>query len=163
MATGTTAPAQAANGKDDTPLKKAEKATSSAARKVRKSVRSAAAEVSGQAENLAEDTVHLAKTKADEAVRVGQSRTESVVRSLGRAMEAGSRSLAEDGMTGTAGYVRAAADGLNSAADEVDGFEPGRLTSRVEEFVRERPMLTVGALAIAGFALASALKPPRDA
>ncbi|EFL88625.1 hypothetical protein R2A130_1107 [Ahrensia sp. R2A130] len=161
MASGSTAKIHNSRQTAQSTLKKVEDVAASTAKKVSRNAKGAAAEVVGQAESLAEEAVSAAKSRADEVVQVGKSRTENVVRSLSRAMEAGSNSLAQDGMTGTAGYVRAAADGLTSAADEVDGFQPGALTHRVENFVRERPMLTVGALALAGFALASALKPPR--
>ncbi|MEL7274390.1 MAG: hypothetical protein AAGK33_13255, partial [Pseudomonadota bacterium] len=118
----------------------------------------AAEKVAQKAETVADDAVQHVAQHAKDFADQGKSRTEHMVRAVGRAFEAGSQSLENDGMTGTASYVRAAAHGLNRAAEEVDGVNTQSMTARVEDFVRQRPMLTVGALAIAGFALAGALK-----
>ncbi len=91
----------------------------------------------------------------------GQSQVEDVVRTIGRAINAASSSLESDGYAGSAGYVRAAASGLTQAADEVGGFDTGMLTGKVERFVRDKPFVVAGGLAIVGFMLASTLKAPR--
>ena len=85
----------------------------------------------------------------------GQSQTQEYIGIFARAIDAAADSLTEDGMSGTAGYVRAAANGLHDAANQVEGFETHSLTGSVENYVRERPMLTMGILAGVGFAVAS--------
>lgn len=114
--------------------------------------------VARHAEKASEDVLNRAMDGARATAEQGKSRTQEMVYSISRALEAGSKSLEDDGMSGTAGYVRAAGKGLENAADEVDGLDPGNLTHRLETFVRERPVVTVGILAFAGFALASTLK-----
>ena len=141
---------------------KAKKAVSKKATKTRKKVEKAASAVNRQAETLAEDALDTARTHAVGAAEYGIGQTEDVVRSIGRAFEAGSRSLEADGMAGTAGYARAAANGLMQAAEEVDGVNTSGIADRVENFIRDRPMLTIGALALAGFAFTSSLKSRRD-
>ena len=118
--------------------------------------------VSDQADTIADDAARLASSQVSEIATQGKSKTEHLVRSISRAIEAGSQSLEEDGMPGTAGYVRAAANGLNRAASEVDGFNTSRVGGNFERFIRDRPLLTVGALAIAGFAMASLVSPRDD-
>lgn len=129
----------------------------SSARAAKKSAEKTASQVVSQAERVADDAIATGRAEADRVINTSKSRAEDVIRSVGRAIEAGSQSLEDDGMRATAGYVRAAATGLNRAADEIDEFDTGGVTGRVESFVRSQPMLTVGALALAGFVLAGAL------
>ncbi len=117
--------------------------------------------VAKHAEKAGEDVLNRAMDGARATAEQGKNRTQEMVYSISRALEAGSKSLEEDGMSGTAGYVRAAGKGLENAASEVDGLDPDNLTHRLETFVRERPVVTVGILAFAGFALASTLKSAR--
>ncbi|MDF2370448.1 MAG: hypothetical protein P1V21_06580 [Rhizobiaceae bacterium] len=117
--------------------------------------------VAKHAEKASEDVLNKAMDGARATAEQGKNRTQEMVYSLSRALEAGSKSLEDDGMSGTAGYVRAAGKGLEKAASEVDGLDPDNLTRRLETFVRERPVVTVGILAVAGFALASTLKSTR--
>lgn len=117
--------------------------------------------VADHAEKAGEDVLNKAMDGARATAEQGKNRTQEMVYSISRAFEAGSKSLEDDGMSGTAGYVRAAGKGLENAASEVDGFDLDHLTNRMETFVRERPVVTVGILAFAGFALASTLKSTR--
>ncbi len=116
-----------------------------------------AEQLADKTERVASDAIHTARTKADEEAIKRQTQMQTIVRSLGRAIDAGSASLERDGMPGTAGYARAAARGFDRAADEVDGFNPQNVTARVENFVREKPLVAAGVLAAAGFAFATFL------
>lgn len=116
------------------------------------------ATVADKAEKVRRDATQTVRASAQDAAERGKGETQKYVRSIGRALGAGSRSLEDDGLVGTAGYVRAAGRGLENAADEINGLDTGGLTERVESFVRDRPMMTVGLLAVAGFAIASTLK-----
>lgn len=133
----------------------------------KKVVRAAENTASQAAENLSHNASTLASTyiaeardAANEMADQGKNQAKDVVRSLGRALEAGYQSLEDDGYPGTAGYVRAAAQGLHGAADSVDGFDTRSITQRVEGFVREKPLIAAGGLALAGFILASVVKAP---
>lgn len=130
--------------------------------KVRRTASQTAETVSRSVSKTADDYIDSARESADSYVNRGKSQAEDAVRSVGRALEAGCQSLEDDGYPGTAGYVRAAASGLHQAADQVDGFDAKSLTGRAERFVREKPIIAMGGLALAGFVLASIMKaPPR--
>lgn len=142
--------------------KKATSAVRNKATDAKKVAEETAKNLYNRAEEFADDAVETGRQNAQQLADTGVSKTEEVIRSVGRAIEAGSRSLEADGMGRTASYVRAAAVGLDRAAEEVDAVDTRGLTHRVENFVRDQPLLTVGALALAGFALAGALKNKRN-
>lgn len=127
------------------------------ARAAKRTAQDAVDRVATEAEKVADDAIATGRAEADRFVSSGKSQAENVIRSVGRAIEASSQSLEDDGMRATAGYVRAAATGLHRAADEIDEFDTGGVTGRLEGFVRSQPMLTVGVLALAGFVLAGSL------
>lgn len=114
--------------------------------------------VADKAERVSREAADKVRTQAVDAAERGKSSTQKYVRSIGRALEAGSQSLEDDGLAGTAGYVRAAGRGLDGAVEEIGGLDAAGMTDRVEAFVRDRPLLTVGVLALAGFAIATTLK-----
>ena len=132
-----------------------------AAQKTAQRAEAVAAEAAQSAARVADEAIDNSMQQLNAATRQGQSQVEDLVRSVGRAVEAASSSLEQDGYPGSAGYVRAAANGLSQAADEVDGFDTRSITSRVENFVREKPLIAAGGLALAGFVIASALRAPR--
>lgn len=127
----------------------------SPAQKAKETATEAAEQLVDKTERATSEAIDAARLKADEVALKGQSQMHQVVRSIGRAIDAGGASLERDGMPGTAGYARAAARGISSAADEVDGFNPQSVTLRMENFVRDKPLAAAGILAVAGFALAS--------
>lgn len=135
----------------------AREAADSAAARARATARDTAGSVVERVDEVADEAISSVRSRVDQVADEGKSRTREYISTFGRALEAASGSLESDGMSGTAGYVRAAANGLHDAANEVEGFETHALTSRVEDYVRERPMLTMGALALVGFAVASAM------
>ncbi|MEM8750641.1 MAG: hypothetical protein AAGF28_10075 [Pseudomonadota bacterium] len=161
IANSTKAPTKrsaAANKKATSKKEQLKQAAGAAAETVTSKTREAVSSATQMAENTADESVRLAADQAQQIARDGQQRTEHVMQAVSRAFAAGSESLERDGMNVSASYVRATADGLQRAATEVDRFDTGRLTGKLEDFVRERPLMTMGALAIAGFALAGSLK-----
>lgn len=138
------------------------RSSASLAEELKTSVADAASDigatVADKANKARRDATETVRATAQDAAERGKGETQKFVRSVGRALGAGGRSLEDDGLVGTAGYVRAAGRGLENAADEISGLDAGGLTERIETFVRDRPMVTVGILAIAGFAIASTLK-----
>ncbi len=143
-------------------LSKSSAKTSSSAKKAIEKVKTAAVKAKKtaieNAESIAEAAVEETRASAEHVAATGKHQTEDVIRSISRAIEAGSRSLEQDGMKKTASYARLAADGLGQAASEVDQLDTQHLAGKAESIVRSNPMLTFGALALAGFALASAIK-----
>lgn len=143
-------------------LSDAQKSAKKVRRKAEKLASDLKASVSNTADDLREEAVQSVRESATDAAKIGKAQTQQVVRSLGRALEAGSRSLEDDGMSGTAGYVRAAGRGLQDAASDINGIDPSKIGKRMEEFVRQRPMVTVSALALVGFAVASTFASTRS-
>lgn len=129
--------------------------------KAGEAVQNATSVVGDKTQELAEDAMAGVKSTTKDVAERSKGWTRNTVRSIGRAVDAGGESLERDGMAGTAGYVRAAANGLLQAADSVDDINTTRLTNRAESFVRERPMMSIAALALVGFAVASVLKKDR--
>ena len=129
------------------------------ARRAAETARSTANEVSDrvthQASNIADEAVNRVKSTANEAIREQRDRATGFVSSVERAVEAAARSLNDDGYGQIANYVRYASSTLQSVNQEVGSFEPQRLTGRAERAVRRNPLVTYGALAVAGFALVS--------
>lgn len=132
-----------------------QKGKAAAKRKADKLASGLKSTIKDAAADVREEAAKTVREGASEAAELGKNQTRHIVRSLGRALAAGGRSLDDDGMNGTAGYVRAAGRGLENAADEIGGLDPSHVGRKIENFVRERPMVTVGALAFVGFALAS--------
>ena len=112
-------------------------------------------QVTSQAANIADEAVNRVKETADEAIREQRDRATGFVGSIERAVEAAASSLQDDGYGQIANYVRYASSTLQSVNDEVGSFEPQQLTGRAERVVRRNPLVTYGALAVAGFALVS--------
>lgn len=137
-------------------------AASDIAEDLKTSVSDAAAKigtsVADKADKVQQEATKTVRTGAQKVADRGKGETQKYVRSIGRALTAGSRSLEDDGLVGMAGYAGAAGRGLENAADEIEGFDTQSLTTRVEAFVYDRPMVTVGLLALVGFALAGTLK-----
>ncbi len=152
---------QQAKPEPETLVDKTKRKVSDAADQTGEAVRDAASSALESAQDATDAAVSDVKSTATDAAERGKDWTRETVRSIGRAIDAGSYSLEQDGMSGTAGYVRSAARGLMQAAEAVDEFNPSRLTDRAEQFVRERPMVSVAALALVGFAVASILRNER--
>ena len=145
-------PGQHSRGASDTASgvkAKAAKIAGSAA----STARSKASSLSDQVEHQAESAVDSVISRVHEGVDASKDQASGYVSSFGRALKAASESLEDDGLTMPASYVRAAANGLDQAANEVDGFDTGSITSNVEHYVRGNPMLAVAGMTLAGFVL----------
>ena len=114
--------------------------------------RDLAAQVQSQASGIADEAVTRVVSKAEGAIREQRDRATGFVGSVEKAIDAAARSLNDDGYGNIANYVRYASDTLSSVNSEVSSFEPSRLTGRAESAVRRNPIITYGALAVAGFA-----------
>ena len=123
--------------------------------------RELAEEVQSQAAGIADQAIGRMRETADGAIAEQRDRAAGFVGSIERAVGAAARSLEEDGYGTMANYVRYASDTLSSVNDEVGSFEPARLTGRAERAVRRNPLLTYGALAVAGFAMVTLMNQQR--
>ena len=137
---------------------KAVKAAEAAKKRATNTAKKAATSAAETAESVADSAVAETRSQVENVAETGIDRTEHFFGSIGRAAKAASESLQEDGLHRSAAYVDAAAQGLNRAATEVDGIDASKIGSRVENIVRSNPLLTMGLLAVAGFALAGAVK-----
>lgn len=98
------------------------------------------------------------KAYAEDAVREQRNAFKSFCLSIVRAMRRGGDGLREDGYATVAGLVDDVAARAEEMTDEIDEFDLRSTRERVEDFVRERPVVAYGALALAGFLAANALQ-----
>ncbi len=115
--------------------------------------RQTASSFTDEVESKAGNTVDSVISQVHDRVDAGKHQASGYVSSFGRALQAAGQSLEDDGMNLPASYIRAAANGLEQAANEVDGFDTGSLTANVERQVRGNPMLAVAGMTLVGFAL----------
>ena len=147
----------AALGENATEAAKAE------AKRAADNARKLAEELNTQAAAIADQAVDRVKETADSAIAAQRDRAAGFVGSMERAIDAAAGSLEEDGYGTIANYVRYASDTLSSVNDEVGSFEPQQLTGRAERAVRRNPIITYGALAIAGFAFVTLMNAQNNA
>lgn len=141
-----------AKAKADALTESSTQAARDEARKAAERAKELAAQVQSQAANIADEAVNRVVSRADDAIREQRDRATGFVGSVEKAIDAAAESLKEDGYGNIANYVRYASNTLSSVNDEVGSFEPRRLTGQAERAVRRNPLITYGALAIAGFA-----------
>ena len=115
--------------------------------------RELAAEFQAQAQSFTDQAVDRVKSTAENAIEQQRDRASGFVGSIENAVNAAAKSLEDDGYGPIASYVRYASSALGSVHEEVDGFRPQAITGRAERAARSNPLVTYGALAIAGFAL----------
>lgn len=124
-----------------------------------------------------QDTTHEVMEKAerkigafaDKAYETGKAQAEHVVTeqrnafkrfamTIVRALRSGSDELRTEGYATVAGLVDDVATKAESMTDEIDDLDMRSTTERVESFVRERPLVAYGAIALAGFLVANTLQ-----
>lgn len=115
--------------------------------------RELAAELQSQAQSFTDQAVDRVKSTAEGAMEQQRDRAAGFVGSIEKAVDAAAKSLEEDGYGPIASYVRYASSTLGSVHEEVDGFRPQAITGRAERAAKRNPLVTYGALAVAGFAL----------
>lgn len=115
--------------------------------------RQLAAELQSHAQQFTDQAVDRVKSTAENAIEQQRDRAAGFVGATERAVNAAARSLDEDGYGWLAGYVRYASSTLHSVNEEVEGFRPQRFTGEAERVAKRNPLITYGALAVAGFAL----------
>lgn len=124
-------------------------------------------------QETASDVLETAEDKlgafADKAYEAGREQAESVARqqtnafkqfclTVVRALRRGGDELHEEGYATVAGLVEDVANRAEELTGDIDDLDMRSATERMEDFVRERPMVAYGALALAGFLAASTLQ-----
>ena len=112
-----------------------------------------ASELQSHAQQFTDRAVNRVKSTADRAIEQQRDRAAGFVGATERAVGAAAKSLEDDGYGWLAGYVRYASDTLHSMNREVESFRPQRFTGEAERVAKRNPLITYGALAVAGFAL----------
>jgi hypothetical protein len=119
----------------------------------------AVAGVARQAARDISDTVagELRET-VEENVKTRKDKFEAFFDSLSAAVEAGTKRLDKDGFHLTASYAEAGARNLESFARRFGDADLNSATTRLEDYLRKRPLLTLGSAALLGFATYQILK-----
>lgn len=123
-------------------------------------------ETTGDVLENAEETVGAF---ADKAYRTGRAHFESAAaqqknnfkdfcRTIVRALRRGGDEFRDEGYATVAGLVDDVAGKAEEMTEDIDDFDMRSAADRVEDFVRERPLVAYGALAIGGFLVANALQ-----
>lgn len=118
-------------------------------------------ELGDRATAYASEAIGGARAAVDDELGHEQERAEGFLNALGDAIDAGCESLRDDGYRGTAGLIRPVSRVVRSFANDVNRVNPQDYTRYAENFVRDNPMIAMGALAIAGFAFAALLQRDR--
>jgi hypothetical protein len=100
----------------------------------------------------------LGKEHAKSAVTEQKNAFRQFCTTVVRALRRGGDEFRREGYNTAAGLVDDVADKAEDFTDEIEDFDMRFTTERVEDFVRERPMIAYGALAIAGFVVANTLQ-----
>jgi hypothetical protein len=128
----------------------------SAPRARSRSARGKASRFASKAARAAESyTEQLGDDMREQAERLGrqqQDRIESYINALRAAIDAGSQYLEEDGYATSARFARMAADQIDGLNERVHESDIGHYIRSLEGIIRARPMITLGAAALLGFA-----------
>jgi ElaB/YqjD/DUF883 family membrane-anchored ribosome-binding protein len=119
---------------------------------------SVASSVAQSAKNTAQESVSTARQKVDEMAMEKKDQARSVAKTISKAIHASAKSLEEDDMKMVASYVHKAADQIDHLADGIEDHNIRKTTGSVESFIAQRPYVTLGLFALAGFTLSSLLK-----
>lgn len=91
-----------------------------------------------------------------------QSHTIDFVESMRGAILAGSESLRKDGYTTAANLIDNTAGRIDQVETQVEGINPAKVSHSVQGFIREKPLIAFGGLALAGFIAAAAMQKAHD-
>lgn len=129
-------------------------------------IRSTVQETTSEFIETAEDRIGAF---ADRAYEAGMDHAKSTVNeqknafkhfcmTIIRALRRGGDELRDEGYNTAAGLVDDAANRAEDFTGDIDDLDMRSSVDRIEDFVRERPMVAYGALAVAGFLVANTLQ-----
>jgi len=111
-----------------------------------------------EAEEKAREKAHEASEHGRKLLSANQERAADFLSDCGEALQAGRTRLKEkQGENAATASVDVASDYLNHAADYMR-HDPGKIAEDARGFIRERPSLALGMLALSGFLIARGLK-----
>jgi F0F1-type ATP synthase membrane subunit b/b' len=117
-------------------------------------VRGKAAEMRQQAEGMVEDARRQAQELAGEQKNLAAER----VNGFASALRHASSDLDEQGQSMVSGFVRQAADGLESFSGAMQRNDVDDLVGSIEDFARRQPAVFIGSAVLAGFGIARFMK-----
>jgi len=128
--------------------------------------RNSVRKTSREAINEAEKTLHKANNataeivseQVDKAARATQGQTKDFISSVRAAIDAGSKQLKEDGYGTAANLVDRAVSQTAKAESRVEDVDTAEIANNVQQFIREKPLIAFGGLALAGFVVAAAMQ-----
>lgn len=120
---------------------------------------SGAAEILRAANKAAAETV--SERLNDKAQRT-QAEAVDFIGSIRNAVKAATNQLRIDGHATAANLIENATDNINRLEHRVDDFNTARVSNSVQEFIRQKPMVAFGGIALAGFLAAAAMQAARD-
>lgn len=115
-----------------------------------------------QARTAATDVLETGKERAREELTHGKSTVARHVRDVAHAAKAAADDLRKHDQTAMASWAEAAADGMTSAADGLEGREISDIFGQVESYARRQPAVFLAGIALAGFAAARFAKAARE-
>jgi ElaB/YqjD/DUF883 family membrane-anchored ribosome-binding protein len=107
---------------------------------------------------FADKAYEAGRAQARHAVDEQKNAFKRFAMTIVRALRRGGDELRTEGYATVAGLVDDVATKAESMTDDVDDLDFRSATERAEDFVRERPLVAYGALAIAGFLVANTLQ-----
>jgi ElaB/YqjD/DUF883 family membrane-anchored ribosome-binding protein len=107
---------------------------------------------------FADRAYETGRQHAEEAVSEQKNAFKRFILTMVRAMRRGGEELREEGYATVAGVVDDVASKTEEMTDSIDDLDMRSATDRIEDFVRERPLVAYGALALAGFVVANTLQ-----
>lgn len=110
------------------------------------------------AHDLSDTMAEDLRETVEENVKSRQDKFEAFFDSLSAAVDAGTKRLDKDGFHLTASYAEAGARNLQDFARRCGNADLNATTTRLENYLRKRPLLTLGSAALLGFATYQILK-----
>ena len=125
-------------------------------------VRRKGEEALDKAKTAASDVFETGKARAEDELVHGKSFVARQVADAARAAKVAADDLRQHDQAMLAQWADAAADGMNQAANGIEGRSVGEIFHQVEDFARRQPAIFLAGVALAGFAAARFAKAARD-
>lgn len=134
----------------------------SAKNQIKKKGAQAASGVSDVLETANKAAAEKVGEHVDAAAHRTQEHAVDFIGSLRNAAGAATGQLREDGFTSIANLIDNAAGNIDRVEHRVDGANTADMANSVQEFIRKKPLIAFGGLAVAGFLTAAAMQAARD-
>ncbi len=125
---------------------------------VRKVGRDAAMEAEKTLNKANKAAAEAVGERVDSAASATQGHATDFIESLRHAVSAASEKLRGDGYSTVANLVDKAAGQAGVAESRVEELNTVKISNSVQQFIREKPLIAFGGLALAGFLAAAAMQ-----